>query len=134
MDKLPLRSVAEIAFLAADFKECVDFYRKLGLEVRGDPGLVNFSNLGGTLFGIADEKRGWFDGRSSVQNPQFVKPPLCSRLHIAFEVPDDKLDECMAFLESKGIRVSQKIEFGRHTSAYFADPEKNRIELTTPGK
>ncbi len=28
MDKLPLLRVAEVAFLASNVKECIDFYRK----------------------------------------------------------------------------------------------------------
>lgn len=130
-----MRSVAEVAFLASNFKECVEFYRKVGLEVRGDPRFVNFSNVGKTLFGIVDENRGFFDPNSSIEDPKFLKPPICSRLHIAFEVPSDQLDDCLAFLEARGIKVSPKHEWENFhgvphsTSVYFTDPEGNAIEL-----
>lgn len=132
MHKLPLRRVAEIAFPAMNLKECMEFYKKIGFdELPAEPDLerIQFANVGEQLFGVCDERRGFVDGYGG-----FVKAPL----HVAFEVPGDKLDECIVFLNSKGIKTSPKNEFEdwhgapRSTSVYFTDPAGNIIELWAP--
>lgn len=93
------------------------------------PGRLNFSNVGEQLFGVCDEKEGFIDGYGG-----FLK----ARLHVAFEIPHDKLDECVSFLEKRGVRVSPKNEWkdfhsvAHSTSIYFLDPAGNIIELWAP--
>ena len=132
MDKLPLVRVAEVAFLAANVKKCVDFYERIGL--RFPPGLerLNFANVGEQLFGVCEEKQGFFDGKGGF---------VGAKLHVAFEVPKDKLDECISFLRAKGVETSPKNEWQddfhgvrRSASVYFKDPAGNIIELWAPSK
>jgi len=60
------------------------------------------------------------------------------RFHIAFEVLDEKIDECVEFLKAKGIKVSPKTQWDNFhdvphsTSIYFSDPAGNIIELWAP--
>jgi catechol-2,3-dioxygenase len=61
-------------------------------------------------------------------------------LHVAFEVPNDKLDERITFLSAKGIKTSPKNKFSgwhgapKSTSVYFTDPAGKIIELWAPDK
>ncbi len=131
MDKLPLLRVAEVAFLTPKLNECVEFYAKMGLQYSQptDPTKVQFANVGEQLFGFADEKRGFIDGYGG-----FAKTPF----HVAFEVPGDKIDECIDFLNSKGVKTSPKIKatdwhgVPLSWSVYFADPMGQIIELWAP--
>ncbi len=133
MNRLPLRRVAEVAFLASNISECLDFYKKIGLVGfpvdSTKPSRLNFANVGEQLFGVCDEKEGFIDGHGG-----FVK----SKLHVAFEIPPEKLDESVSFLESQGINVSPKThakdfhEVAQSTSVYFPDPAGNIIELWAP--
>lgn len=132
MNKLPLLRVSEVAFLTPKLKECVEFYRKIGLQdLLLNPQRINFANIGEQLFGFADEKRGFLDGYGGYTKALF---------HVAFEVPSDKLDECIAFLNEKGIKTSPKNEFSdwhgttKSTSVYFTDPAGNIMELWAPQK
>lgn len=129
MDRLPLKRIAEVAFLAENLAECVNFYRGLGLEFPPQVERLGFAAVGEQLFGVCDVKQGFIDGKGG-----FVR----SRLHLAFEVPYDKLDKCIEFLRTKGVETSPKNEFlGWHgtahsTSVYFTDPAGNIIELWAP--
>jgi catechol-2,3-dioxygenase len=130
MDKLPLLRVAEVAFLTSKLSECVEFYRSIGLDdLSLDPQRINFANVGEQLFGFADENRGFIDGYGGYTKALF---------HVAFEVPSEKLDECITFLNGKGIKTSPKNEgSGWHgtvksTSVYFTDPIGNIMELWAP--
>ena len=134
MDRLPLMRVAEVAFLASNVKECVDFYRKIGMiDLPSSPGRLNFAGVGEQLYGICDEKTGFYDPWTGGYSKE-------RRLHVAFEVPDDKLDECVKFLEAKGVNVSPKTRWDNFhgvphsTSIYFPDPAGNIIELWAPGR
>lgn len=132
MDRLPLVRVAEVAFLASNVKECVDFYRRIGmLDLPAIPGRLNFAHVGEQLYGVCDDKTGFFDAWTGGYSKDW-------RLHIAFEVPDEKLDECIEFLKDKGIKVSPKSRWEKFhdvphsTSVYFLDPAGNIIELWAP--
>ena len=60
MDKLPLLRVVEVAFLASNVKDCVDFYRKIGMaDLPINPGRLNFAEVGEQLYGVCDEKVGF---------------------------------------------------------------------------
>src|SRR5712691_1425766 len=66
MDKLPLVRVAEVAFLAFNVKECIDFYRKIGMvDLPTSPGRLNFASVGEQLYGVCDEKTGFFGSLDS---------------------------------------------------------------------
>lgn len=135
MDRLPLLRVAEVAFLAGNVQECIDFYRKIGLaELPTRARRLNFANVGEQLFGVCDEKTGFFDPWTGGFSKSW-------RLHVAFEVPFDKMDECIAFLNARGIKTSPKIPCapGFHSvphaiSIYFTDPAGNIIELWAPSR
>jgi catechol 2,3-dioxygenase-like lactoylglutathione lyase family enzyme len=133
MKKLPLVRVAEVAFLTKKTEECARFYRKIGLEYPARPNKkhIHFADVGEQYFGFAHEDRGFMNGYGD----EMVKVPL----HVAFEVPFDQLDECIAFLEHKGIKCSSKIENSkgwhgsrRAWSTYFSDPAGNIMELWAP--
>lgn len=124
--------VAEIAFLTPALGDCAKFYRKLGLEYPKKPSkrYIHFADVGKQFFGFAHEERGFYDGHG-----KYIKVPL----HVAFEVPGDRLDECRRFLVSLGIKCSPKIEASRgwhgaeaSASIYFMDPAGNIMELWGP--
>jgi len=132
MDRLPLVRVAEVAFLASNVKDCIDFYRKIGMvDLPADPGRLNFAGVGEQLYGVCDEKIGFFDPWTDSYSKDW-------RFHVAFEVPSDKLDESIEFLKAKGIKVSPKNQWDNFhgvphsTSIYFLDPAGNIIELWAP--
>jgi len=132
MDKLPLLRVAEVAFLASNVKECIDFYRKIGMaDLPTSPSRLNFASVGEQLYGVCDEKVGFFDPWTGGYSKDW-------RLHVAFEVADEKLDECIEFLKTRGIKVSPKTQWDdfhnvpHSTSIYFRDPAGNIIELWAP--
>ena|SRR5438552_2286347 len=95
------------------------------------PGRLNFARVGEQLFGACDDKTGFFDPWTSDYSKHW-------RFHVAFEVPDHKLDECIEFLKTKGIKVSPKTRWDsfhdvpHSTSIYFPDPAGNIIELWAP--
>lgn len=131
LDRLPLLRVAEIAFLTPKPGECSEFYRMLGLHefpINPDKKMIHFANVGEQYFGFADEERGFFSG----YDDENIKVPL----HIAFEVPNYSLNDCMAFLASKGVKCSPKIKSTGNWhgaeqpySVYFGDPNGNIMEL-----
>jgi catechol 2,3-dioxygenase-like lactoylglutathione lyase family enzyme len=132
MNKLPLVRVAEVAFLASNVKECVDFYGKIGMvDLPASPGRLNFAHVGEQLYGVCDGKTGFLDPWTGGYSKNW-------KFHVAFEVPYDKLDECVEFLKRKGINVSPKEEWddfhdvAHSTSIYFPDPAGNIIELWAP--
>lgn len=132
MDRLPLIRVAEVAFLASNVKECLDFYRKIGMtDLPPTSGRLNFARIGEQLYGVCDGKTGFFDPWTGDYSKEW-------RFHIAFEVPDNTLDECIEFLKTKGVKVSPKAEWNNFhgvphsTSVYFPDPAGNIIELWAP--
>lgn len=132
MDKLPLIRVVEVAFLTTKLQECAEFYRKIGMnDLSSDPQRLNFANVGEQLFGFCDQKIGFIDG-----NEGYTKAPL----HIAFQIPYESLDECVSFLNSKGIETSRKNDginwhgATRSISVYFSDPAGSILELWTPSE
>ena len=132
MDKLPLLRVAEVAFLTSNPQECMKFYKMIGTEgLPSEPRRINFANVGEQLFGFCDEAQGFIDGHGGYTKALF---------HVAFEVPSDTLDECIAFLNAKGIKTSPKNQFldwhgaAKSTSVYFTDPAGNIMELWAPEK
>jgi len=132
MDKLPLLRVSEVAFLTTKPRECTEFYRKIGLEdLPSDPKRINFANVGEQLFGFCDADPGFIDGCGGYTK---------ALIPVAFEVPFESLDECIAFLNAKGIKTSPKNEFSgwhgttKSTSVYFSDPAGNIMELWAPEK
>jgi catechol 2,3-dioxygenase-like lactoylglutathione lyase family enzyme len=133
LDRLPLIRVAEVAFLTRGVAECAGFYRELGLPFDEEPDRkhIHFADVGEQYFGFADEERGFFTGYGDER----ARFPL----HVAFEVPGDKLDECSAFLRSKGVKVSPRVEASpgwhgaaKSASVYFTDPAGNIMELWAP--
>jgi hypothetical protein len=90
-----------VAFLARKLKECVEIYRKIGLrDPPLDPQRANFANVGEQLLGFADAKRSFIDGRGGYTK---------SLIHVSFEVPSDKLDECVAFLNENGVKTRGQV-------------------------
>ena len=55
-------------------------------------------------------------------------------MHLAFSVPADALEAWEARLAEKGVAVESKVAWprGGH-SVYFRDPDRNLVELITPG-
>ena len=132
MDKLPLLRVSEVAFLTTKLEDCMKFYKMIGMQdLPTKLERINFANVGEQLFGFCDASQGFIDGYGGYTKALF---------HVAFEVPSDKLDECVAFLNAKGIKTSPKNEFvdwhgaAKSTSVYFTDPAGNILELWAPEK
>lgn len=105
----------------------------MGLAYDEDPDVkrIHFADVGEQYFGFAYEDRGFFTGYDEER----IKAPL----HVAFEIPGDKIDECVAFLISREVKCSPKVEnsTGWHgalksASVYFEDPAGNIIELWAP--
>jgi len=133
LDRLPLVRVAEVAFLTPKLEDCARFYRRLGLKFdeNPDPKHIHFADVGEQYFGFAHEDRGFFTGYDEER----IKAPL----HVAFEIPADQLENCVSFLNSKGVKCSSKVENSegwhgapKSTSVYFTDPAGNILELWAP--
>lgn len=101
------------------------------LDLPASPRRLNFAHVGEQLYGIGDDKTGFLDPWTDGYSKEW-------KFHIAFEVPDEKLDECIKFLKAKGIKVSPKTQWDNFhnvaysTSLYFPDPAGNIIELWAP--
>jgi len=101
------------------------------VDLPASPGRLNFARVGEQLYGVCDDKTGFFDPWTGDYSKDW-------RFHVAFKVPDEKLDECIEFLKAKGIRVSPKTRWDNFhdvphsTSIYFPDPAGNIIELWAP--
>jgi len=101
------------------------------LDLPTSPSRLNFVHVGEQLYGVCDEKTGFFDPWTNSYSKDW-------RFHVAFEVPDEKLDECIEFLKAKGIKVSQKTQWDNFhdaphsTSVYFPDPAGHIVELWAP--
>jgi len=55
-------------------------------------------------------------------------------LHLAFSVPADALPAWEARLAEKGVAIESKVAWPRGGySVYFRDPDRNLVELITPG-
>ena len=56
------------------------------------------------------------------------------RLHYAFAIPADALNNWRTHLASNGVVVESEVSWPRGgRSLYFRDPENNLVELATPG-
>lgn len=56
------------------------------------------------------------------------------QLHLAFAVPAEQLDSWRARLKEKNVAVESEVHPPRGgTSLYFRDPDRNLVELATPG-
>src|SRR3989442_15277812 len=101
------------------------------LDLPTSPGRSNFAHVGEQLYGVCDEKTRFLDPWTGAYSKDW-------RIHVAFEVLDEKLDECVEILKAKGIKVSPKTQrdnfhdVPHSTSIYFPDPPGNIIELWAP--
>jgi len=101
------------------------------VDLPTSPGRLNFARVGEQLYGVCDDKTGFFDPWTDGYSKDW-------RFHVAFEVLDEKLDECVEFLKANGIKVSPKTQWDNFhdvphsTSVYFPDPAGNIIELWAP--
>ena len=91
LDKLPLVRVAEVAFPTPKLAECAQFYRQIGLEFDKDPDIaeIHFTDIRERYFGFAHERRGFMTG--------YGEEKVKAHWHVAFEIPADKIDECISF-------------------------------------
>ncbi len=56
------------------------------------------------------------------------------QIHVAFAVPADQLDLWRARLKENNVAVESEVHPPRGgTSLYFRDPDRNLVELATPG-
>ena len=87
--------------------------------------------MGEQYFGFAHGDKGFFTGYDEER----IKVPL----DVAFEIPADQLENCVSFLNSKGVKCSSKAKnsegwhgASKSTSIYFTDPAGNILELWAP--
>jgi catechol 2,3-dioxygenase-like lactoylglutathione lyase family enzyme len=128
-----LAGVLETALYVDDIPRAQHFYETiLGLEPM-------FSDERMVAYGVGREAFLLFE-RGSTIKPVIVQggtiPPHdgSGPLHMAFAIAADQLVEWEAQLAEHGIEIEGRVKWPRGgESIYFRDPDKNLIELATPG-
>jgi glyoxylase I family protein len=112
-------AVHHVSISVADADDAIDFYvGLLGLELRTDrPDL----GIGGA----------WLDAGGQQVHLLEAPPPDDRGQHFALRVAD--IDEAVAELRTKGVRVTDPSPIGTSRQAFLADPSGNAVELIQPG-
>ncbi len=134
MSEPRVTGLLESSLYVADLKRSSTFYRTLfgfttlfadermtALEVPGRQVLLLFRQ-GGTA--------------EAVSGPSGTIPPhdATGRIHCAFSIAMEALDDWRRRLASAGIAVEAETRWPRGgTSLYFRDPDGHLLELATPG-
>jgi catechol 2,3-dioxygenase-like lactoylglutathione lyase family enzyme len=118
----------ESSLYVADVATSAQFYREiLGLRLIGDIGVRGCAMQAGDHQVLLIFKKG---ASRAIQTPHDGD----GELHLAFAIPAAELASWEAWLAENGIAVEEKRawELGGQ-SLYFRDPDRNLIELATPG-
>jgi catechol 2,3-dioxygenase-like lactoylglutathione lyase family enzyme len=118
----------ESSLYVADVATSAQFYREiLGLRLIGDIGVWGCAMQAGHRQVLLIFKKG---ASRAIQTPHGGD----GELHLAFAIPAAELARWEAWLAENGIAVEEKRawELGGQ-SLYFRDPDRNLIELATPG-
>ena len=128
------RGLSEIVLVVDDVKEAARFYRDVvDLAPHGE----------------ADDSWAWFWAGEPGQAQRLAltrgnllfeeKSPLpegkrWGRVHFAYEVPREKLDEAVAHVRDKGVEVYGPVyfEWMKAKSFYFYDLDENLLEFWSP--
>jgi catechol 2,3-dioxygenase-like lactoylglutathione lyase family enzyme len=125
---MKLGAVYESALYARDLAAAKEFYRGvLNLQLLYESDLMLSFRCGQGVVLIFDPERASRTGRG-VPNHGAHGPG-----HLAFAVPDDRLENWKQKLEGAGVAVEQIMDWpegGR--SIYFRDPAGNSLEFATP--
>lgn len=130
----PLESVLETALYVDDIARARAFYEDvLGLRLLlADARLAAF-DVGGRSVLLLFLRGG---STMPVVTPGGVIPAHdgAGPLHFGFAIATDDLQQWRRHLESRGVRVSSRVDWSRGgTSLYFDDPDGHVVELITPG-
>ena len=131
---MKIDGIVETALHVKDVARSAEFYQRLfdlprlagddrfcALAVPGNAVLLFFKK-GGTL--------------DPIPTPGGMIPPHdgSGRMHFAFKIPTDSLDDCERSLAEQGIALESKVQWPLGgTSLYFRDPDEHLVELITPG-
>jgi catechol 2,3-dioxygenase-like lactoylglutathione lyase family enzyme len=129
-----LSGVLETSLYVHDVGRSVEFYRTVfGFEILiQDARFCAFSVAGKQVLLLF--RIGSSTGVTVV--PGGIIPPHdgAGHLHFAFSIPADALSSWEARLAAVGVTIESRVawERGGH-SIYFRDPDRNLVELVTPG-
>jgi lactoylglutathione lyase len=116
-----IAGIYEVAIRVRDMERARTFYMDtLGLE-----------------FGLEHPSKPWIFLRAGGQRGMLVlqaEGPDFPSQHYAFTVPDAELDEAVAALRAKGVKVTDPvtIDWMPARSAYFSDPDGHALEFCAP--
>lgn len=123
---VPLRRVAEVAFITEDPERARAFYADvLGLDIGGETMSVNFGAVGEQYVGYALEGR-----------VRGLHPVAKGKIHLAFEVAWEDIERAREELDRRGIPNAGPVTFPHafhgppgSRALYFEDPDGNQLEL-----
>lgn len=120
--------ILESSLYVSDLLRSVRFYEEIfGFRVISEFGDRGCAMHAGTHQVLLLFKKG---ASRTIQSPHDGD----GELHIAFAIPTDELANWESWLHTRGIAVEEKRkwELGGW-SLYFRDPDRNLVELATPG-
>ena len=131
---MKIDGVVETAIHVDDVARSAQFYEDL-FELRrlaGDDRFCAFEVPGNAVF-LLFKKGGT---TQPVPTPGGMIPPHdgSGRMHFAFKISPDGLEECIRDLGERGIAIESRVDWPRGgASLYFRDPDGHLVELITPG-
>ena len=119
--------IDHVALNVRDLAASLDFYtRVLGLKVspreHQKPGTEHFLDCGSSLIGLIQG--------DAAGETHALKDGGLGGNHVAFRVRVKDFDRTVAELKGKGVRFSFEKKRERSWSAYFEDPDGNKLEIT----
>jgi catechol 2,3-dioxygenase-like lactoylglutathione lyase family enzyme len=131
---LKLNRVIETCLYVDDIDRAGDFYQHvLGLALMTGDARFRAFDVGG-LSVLLLFRRG--ATLNPVRLSEGTVPPHDGHgpLHVAFAIAADELAEWERRLEHHGIAIESEVHWSRGgRSIYFRDPDRNLLELATPG-
>ncbi|MCW5979890.1 MAG: VOC family protein [Bryobacteraceae bacterium] len=120
--------ILESSLYVEDVAGCARFYEKIfGFRVIGDFGGRGCAMAAGVRHVLLLFKKG---ASRDIQSPH----DGAGDLHLAFAIAASELEPWERWLAQNGIAVEEKRVWPRGgQSLYFRDPERNLLEVATPG-
>lgn len=134
MSERAATGILETSLYVDDVPRAADFYRGLfGFEtLLESERLVALAVAGRDVLLLF--RRGATTGPTPVDDGVIPPHDATGEIHLAFSIPADSLASWEARLSAGGVEVESKHRWPRGgTSLYFRDPDRNLVELVTPG-
>ena len=129
-----LTGVIETSLYVDDLERAARFYEQLLALTRmdGDDRFRAYSVGGRSVLLLF--KRGASNRKTSLPSGDVPPHDGSGPLHFAFSIASDELAAWEKHLTANGIPIESRVRWPRGgTSLYFRDPDRNLVELATPG-